>query len=161
MSQTQPRGIQAVSATYTTVHGRILNPLSEDRDGTHNLMVPNQICFCCATMGTLEKKNFFILYVSWGAILSFFPKGYHYFKFVLNNLFFKLFWKITLHFLSVIILSLEKVGVIFNLSFSICWMGPKHNFLRHLQLTYLKTYAKKEEWGWRSDWLVDKSVKCS
>ena len=31
---------------------RILNPLSEARDGTCNLMVTSQICFCCAIMGT-------------------------------------------------------------------------------------------------------------
>ena len=31
---------------------RILNPLSEAGDQTHNLMVPSRICFRCATMGT-------------------------------------------------------------------------------------------------------------
>ena len=31
---------------------QILNPLSEARDGTHICMVPSQIRFCCATMGT-------------------------------------------------------------------------------------------------------------
>uniref|UniRef100_A0A8D0X0H8 Protein unc-13 homolog C n=1 Tax=Sus scrofa TaxID=9823 RepID=A0A8D0X0H8_PIG len=31
---------------------RILNPLREGRDRTHDLMVPSWICFCCATMGT-------------------------------------------------------------------------------------------------------------
>ena len=30
---------------------RILNPLSEARDQTHNLMVPCRIRFCCATVG--------------------------------------------------------------------------------------------------------------
>ena len=30
----------------------ILNPWSEARDRTHNLMVPSQICFHCATTGT-------------------------------------------------------------------------------------------------------------
>ena len=30
---------------------QILNPLSEPRDQTHNLMVPTQIHFCCATTG--------------------------------------------------------------------------------------------------------------
>ena len=29
----------------------ILNPLSEARDRTHNLMVPSRILFCCAMMG--------------------------------------------------------------------------------------------------------------
>ena len=31
---------------------QILNPLSEARDRTHNLMVPSRINFCCATTGT-------------------------------------------------------------------------------------------------------------
>ena len=31
---------------------RILNPLSEARDQTNNLMVPSQICFHCAMTGT-------------------------------------------------------------------------------------------------------------
>jgi len=31
---------------------RILNPRSEARDRNRNLVVPNQIGFCCATMGT-------------------------------------------------------------------------------------------------------------
>ena len=30
---------------------QILNPLSEARDQTQNLMVPSGICFRCATMG--------------------------------------------------------------------------------------------------------------
>ena len=30
----------------------ILNPLSEARDWSHNLMVPSQIRFCCPTTGT-------------------------------------------------------------------------------------------------------------
>ena len=34
----------------------ILNPLSEARDRTCNLLVPSWICFCCATMGTLSLK---------------------------------------------------------------------------------------------------------
>ena len=36
---------------------RILNPLSEDRDRTHNFMVPSQIHFHCATMGIPLKKT--------------------------------------------------------------------------------------------------------
>ena len=38
---------------YTTAHGNagILHPLSEARDGTHNLMVPSQSRFRCTTMG--------------------------------------------------------------------------------------------------------------
>ena len=31
---------------------QILNPLTEARDRTHNLMVSSQIHFCCATTGT-------------------------------------------------------------------------------------------------------------
>ena len=42
----------AASAIYTIAHGQILNPLSEARDRTRNLMVPRQIRFHCTTMGT-------------------------------------------------------------------------------------------------------------
>ena len=38
---------------------QILNPLSEARDRTRNLMVPSRIRFCCAIMGTPE----WLLYV--------------------------------------------------------------------------------------------------
>ena len=42
-----------MAATYTTAHSnQILNPLSEARDQTCNLMVPSQIRFHCAMMGT-------------------------------------------------------------------------------------------------------------
>ena len=34
---------------------QILNPLSKARDGTHNLMVPSQIHFHCAMLGTLKS----------------------------------------------------------------------------------------------------------
>ena len=34
---------------------QILNPLSEAREWTCNVMVPSQICFLCATMGTPES----------------------------------------------------------------------------------------------------------
>ena len=46
--------LRATSATYTTVRGNvlILNPLSEARDGTRNLMVLSRIRFPCAMMGT-------------------------------------------------------------------------------------------------------------
>ena len=38
----------------------ILNPLSEARDRTHNLVVPSQIRFHCAMMGAPEHcKNFY------------------------------------------------------------------------------------------------------
>ena len=39
----------------------ILNPLSEARDGTHNLMVPSRIRFHCATMGTPSFDFFLFL----------------------------------------------------------------------------------------------------
>ena len=41
---------------------RILNPLREARDWTHDLLVPSQICFCCITMGTPISPIFNILY---------------------------------------------------------------------------------------------------
>ena len=37
---------------------RIINPLSEARDWTHNIMVPSWIHFCCATMGTPHSVYF-------------------------------------------------------------------------------------------------------
>ena len=47
---------QDPSCVYDLHHSsrqrRILNPLSEARDGTHNLMVPSQIRLRCATTGT-------------------------------------------------------------------------------------------------------------
>ena len=45
----------------------ILNSLSEARGRTHNLMVPSQICFCCATTGTQVFK---LLQYSASQILS-------------------------------------------------------------------------------------------
>lgn len=38
---------------YSSWQCRILNPLSEARDRTRNLIVTSQICFHCATTGTL------------------------------------------------------------------------------------------------------------
>ena len=38
---------------YSSQQYQILNPLSETRDRTQNLMVPSQIFFCCAMTGTL------------------------------------------------------------------------------------------------------------
>ena len=46
LRQSQQCGIRASSATYTTAHanaGRILNPLSEDRDQTRNVMDANRV----------------------------------------------------------------------------------------------------------------------
>ena len=37
---------------------RILSPLSEARDRTHNLMVPSWVHFCCATLGTPDLSVF-------------------------------------------------------------------------------------------------------
>ena len=37
---------------HSSQQSRMLNPLSEARDRTHNLMVPSQICFHCAMTGT-------------------------------------------------------------------------------------------------------------
>ena len=55
------------SCIYKLYHSsqqhRILNPLSEVRDRTCNLMVPSRICFCCATMGT-PYCFYFILFLS-------------------------------------------------------------------------------------------------
>ena len=43
---------------------RILNPLSEARDRTHNLMVPSQMWFCCTMMGTPLLNFFSMLFIS-------------------------------------------------------------------------------------------------
>ena len=37
---------------------QILNPLREARDRTRNLLVPSQICFCCAMTGTPGSRFF-------------------------------------------------------------------------------------------------------
>ena len=49
---------------------RIINPLSEARNWTLNLMVPSWICFCCAMMGT-QGNDYFVtgwkfMYPTWG-----------------------------------------------------------------------------------------------
>jgi len=46
---------------HSSWQSRILNPLSEARDRTCNLMVPSRICFCCAIMGT--PRSFWLLRV--------------------------------------------------------------------------------------------------
>ena len=71
----QTRGlIRAIAADLHHSSGqcRILNPLSETRDQTHNLMVPSCICFHCPVMGTPEELEF--LYTPGGNI-----KWYKYF----------------------------------------------------------------------------------
>ena len=53
MPEPQQRQMWASSLTYTgSPQHQILNPLSEARDQTHNLMVPSRICFHCTTTGT-------------------------------------------------------------------------------------------------------------
>ena len=42
---------------YSSRQCRILNPLSEARNGTRSLMVTSQICFLCATTGTPSSLN--------------------------------------------------------------------------------------------------------
>ena len=37
---------------------QIFNPLSKARDRTHDLMVPDQIRFCCASMGSPERYSY-------------------------------------------------------------------------------------------------------
>ena len=51
---------------HNSWHSHILNPLSEARDWTHNLIVPSRIHFCCTTMGTprILNKNIWIKYPS-------------------------------------------------------------------------------------------------
>ena len=39
----------------------ILNPQSKARDQTYNLMVPSQIHFCCARMGTPSPETYLIM----------------------------------------------------------------------------------------------------
>ena len=56
--QPQQHRIWAASATYTTARGRILNPVSEARGWTCNLMVPSRIRFRCAMTGTLYPLSF-------------------------------------------------------------------------------------------------------
>ena len=52
-SQTRgPIGATAAGLHHSSRQCRILNPLSEARDRTCNLMVPSRIHFCCATTGT-------------------------------------------------------------------------------------------------------------
>ena len=50
MPEPQQRQIRATSVIYAQLTAmQDLNPLSEARDGTWNLMVPSQIRFHCAT----------------------------------------------------------------------------------------------------------------
>ena len=47
-----PDPSRVCSLHHSSRQCQTLNPLSEARDGTRNLMVPSQIRFCCATIGT-------------------------------------------------------------------------------------------------------------
>ena len=49
---------QVCDLHHSSRQQRILNPLSEARDGTLNLMVPSRISCCCATSGTPEMDIF-------------------------------------------------------------------------------------------------------
>ena len=71
---------------------RVLNPLSEARDRTHNLMVPSWIHFCYAKRGTprnvilfdTEVFPYYIAYavysysLNWNALNSDVPLGFTY-----------------------------------------------------------------------------------
>ena len=61
---------------HSSQQGRILNPLSEARDRTHNLMVPSQIRFHCSMTGTplspLYHSFFFLMYFIFVKYLFFF-----------------------------------------------------------------------------------------
>ena len=57
---------------------RILNPLSEARDRTQNLMVPSWIRFHCATMGTPIAQNFTLMNMFWENKLHDIRKGIFY-----------------------------------------------------------------------------------
>ena len=51
---------------YSSQQRWILNPLSEARDQTCNLMVPSRIRFCCAITGTPQNYYFkFMSSLSW------------------------------------------------------------------------------------------------
>ena len=47
-----PDQSRACSLHHSSWQCRMLNPLSEARDQTHNLMFSSRIGFCCSTMGT-------------------------------------------------------------------------------------------------------------
>ena len=51
-----------VPGTSSKQH-QIVNPLSEGRDRTRNLMVPSWICFCCSTTGIPLFFTFFFFFL--------------------------------------------------------------------------------------------------
>ena len=52
---------------HSSRQGRILNPLSEARNRTRNLVVPSRICFCSAMTGT--SQLWFLVWVPRGLCL--------------------------------------------------------------------------------------------
>ena len=58
---------------------RILNPLSEARDQTHNLMVPSRIRVCCTMMGTpISAFSKFAIVTTYFSNKGVCPKGVNY-----------------------------------------------------------------------------------
>ena len=59
--QPQQCTIRSASVSYTTAEGNarsLTHWARQARDRSYNLMVTSQICFCCATTGTLCTKVF-------------------------------------------------------------------------------------------------------
>ena len=55
---------------HSSRHCRILNPLSEARDGTQKLMVPSWIHFCCTMTGTPQLLSFTAAMNYWSLIFQ-------------------------------------------------------------------------------------------
>ena len=68
---TGPMGTVAAGLHHRSQQRWILNPLSKARDQTHNLMIPSQICFHCATTGTPVVKFLKVVYVTFFISASF------------------------------------------------------------------------------------------
>ena len=49
---------------------QVLDPLSEARDPTHNLMIPSQIRFCCARWELLMSENVLPVFSSRSLMVS-------------------------------------------------------------------------------------------
>ena len=56
-SRSNARSSRVCNVHHSSRQRQILNPLSEARDGTWNLMVPSRIHLCCATTGTPVEQN--------------------------------------------------------------------------------------------------------
>ena len=83
-SQSNARSEPHLQPTPQLWQCQILNPLSEARDRTCNLMVPSQISFHCTTMGTPISGLFYYILPCctypvghFDIILVFFPPGPH------------------------------------------------------------------------------------